>query len=103
PLTQLAEAEPERLAVATEPAEISARLSRCHFAISSGNGWSLELACIGVPQLVIVQSEAHWPTAQRLERLGEILVRTGRAIGFQPVIAGALDGQAERGRFQLRQ
>jgi UDP-2,4-diacetamido-2,4,6-trideoxy-beta-L-altropyranose hydrolase len=69
-LTQLASTEPERLAVATEPAEITSRLGRCHFAISGGSGWSLELACIGVPQLVIVQAEAHWPTAQRLEEEG---------------------------------
>jgi spore coat polysaccharide biosynthesis predicted glycosyltransferase SpsG len=33
---------------------------------------SLELACIGVPQLVIVQSEMHWPTAQRLEEEGAV-------------------------------
>ncbi len=69
-LAEFAAAEPERLAVATEAPDITARLARCHFAISSGSGWSLELACIGVPQLVIVQSEAHWPTAQRLEEEG---------------------------------
>ena len=45
-------------------------MSRCHFAVTAGNYWSLELACVGVPQLVIVQSEAHWPTAQRLEEEG---------------------------------
>ena len=33
-------------------------------------GWSLELACVGMPQLLIVQNEAHWPTAQRLEEEG---------------------------------
>src|SRR5206468_407211 len=69
-LTQLAVAEPERLAVATETADIAARLARCHFALSGGSSWSLELACLGVPQLVIVQAEAHWPTAQRLEEEG---------------------------------
>lgn len=69
-LRTLAEANPERLEIALEPAEIAARLVRCHFAITSGSGWSLELACIGVPQLLILQSEAHWPTAQRLEEEG---------------------------------
>ncbi|GIW79648.1 MAG: hypothetical protein KatS3mg105_1455 [Gemmatales bacterium] len=59
-----------RLSVVTEPSEIAARLSRCHFAITAGNGTSLELACIGMPQLLIVQSEAHWPNAQRLEEEG---------------------------------
>lgn len=66
----LAEANPERVEIALEPAEIVARLVRCHFAITSGSGWSLELACIGMPQLMILQSEAHWPTAQRLEEEG---------------------------------
>jgi spore coat polysaccharide biosynthesis predicted glycosyltransferase SpsG len=28
------------------------------------------LASVGVPQLVIVQAEAYWPTAQRLEEEG---------------------------------
>lgn len=69
-LKELAEQQPERVEVATEPAEITARLSRCHFAITGGGSWSLELACVGVPQLVIVQSEGHWPTAQRLEEEG---------------------------------
>lgn len=66
----LAEANPDRLELALEPAEIVARVVRCHFALTSGSGWSLELACIGVPQLMILQSEAHWPTAQRLEEEG---------------------------------
>jgi spore coat polysaccharide biosynthesis predicted glycosyltransferase SpsG len=69
-LQALAEANPERLEVALEPAEIAARLVRCHFAVTSGSGWSLELACLGVPQLMLVQNEAHWPNAQRLEEEG---------------------------------
>lgn len=69
-LQALAAAHPERLEVALEPNEISARLVRAHFAVTNGGGWSVELACIGVPQLLIVQNEAHWPTAQRLEEEG---------------------------------
>jgi len=69
-LQALAAANSERLSVASEPAEITNRLTRCHFAISAGTGWSLELACVGVPQLLIVQNESHWPTAQRLEEEG---------------------------------
>ena len=38
--------------------------------MSTGAALSLELACVGVPQLLIVQNEAHWPTAQRLEEEG---------------------------------
>jgi len=69
-LQALAAAQPERLEIALEPAEITARIVRCHFALTSGSGWSLELACVGVPQLLLLQSEAHWPTAQRLEEEG---------------------------------
>src|SRR5262249_29840771 len=49
-LQEMAGADSERLTVATEPAEVTARMARCHFAISSGSAWSLELACVGVPQ-----------------------------------------------------
>jgi spore coat polysaccharide biosynthesis predicted glycosyltransferase SpsG len=66
----VAEANAERLEVAIEPAEVAQRIVRCHFALTSGSGWSLELACVGVPQLLLVQNEAHWPTAQRLEEEG---------------------------------
>jgi spore coat polysaccharide biosynthesis predicted glycosyltransferase SpsG len=69
-LQKMAEAQPERLEIAVEPAEVAARVVRCHFAVTSGSGWSLELACVGVPQLLITQSEAHWPSAQRLEEEG---------------------------------
>src|SRR5207237_7018289 len=59
-----------RLEVVFETAEVPLRVARAHFAVTAGNAWSLELACVGVPQLVIVQAEAHWPTAQRLEEEG---------------------------------
>ena len=69
-LQQLASAHPERLEVATDPADVSSRVARCHFAITGGGGWSLELACVGVPQLVVVPSEVYWPNARRLEDEG---------------------------------
>src|SRR5262249_34880474 len=69
-LQAFAAANPGRIELAVEPAEIVSRVTRCHLAITSGSGWSLELACVGVPQLLIVQNEAHWPTAQRLEEEG---------------------------------
>jgi spore coat polysaccharide biosynthesis predicted glycosyltransferase SpsG len=69
-LRGLAETAPDRLDVVSEAAEITARIVRSHFAVSAGNYWSLELACVGLPQLLIVQSEMHWPTAQRLEEEG---------------------------------
>ena len=69
-LKAMAEACAERLEVVTEGSEVAARISRCHVAVTAGNSWSLEMACVGLPQLVIVQQEAHWPTAQRLEEEG---------------------------------
>jgi spore coat polysaccharide biosynthesis predicted glycosyltransferase SpsG len=69
-LQALAAACPERLEVVSEPGEVPLRIARCHFAVTAGNSWALELACVGVPQLLMVQSETHWPTAQRLEEEG---------------------------------
>jgi spore coat polysaccharide biosynthesis predicted glycosyltransferase SpsG len=69
-LQALAATTADRLEIVSEPGEVPARIVRSHFAISAGNYWSLELACVGVPQLIIVQAEAHWPTAQRLEEEG---------------------------------
>src|SRR5262249_25126999 len=66
----LAAAHPERLEVALEPGEVTARIVRCHFAVTGGGGWSLELACVGVPQLVIVRTEAHRASAPRMEEEG---------------------------------
>lgn len=69
-LKELAATCPDRLEIASEPQELPPRIVRSHFAITAGNAWSLELACVGVPQLLMVQSETHWPTAQRLEEEG---------------------------------
>ncbi len=69
-LQALAASCPERLEVVSEPGDIPVRISRSHLALTAGNSWSLELACVGVPQLVVVQSEVHWPTAHRLEEAG---------------------------------
>jgi spore coat polysaccharide biosynthesis predicted glycosyltransferase SpsG len=66
----VAQANAARLELAVEPAEIAARIVRAHFAVTSGSGWANELTCVGVPQLLIVQNEAHWPNAQRLEEEG---------------------------------
>jgi spore coat polysaccharide biosynthesis predicted glycosyltransferase SpsG len=69
-LQALAEVCPDRLEIVHEPGEVPFRIARCHFAVTAGNAWSLEMACVGVPQIVIVQAETHWPTAQRLEEEG---------------------------------
>jgi spore coat polysaccharide biosynthesis predicted glycosyltransferase SpsG len=66
----LAEANKGKISVAIEPAEVSVRVSRSHFAICDGNSWAMEFACVGLPTLLIVQNESFWPTAQRLEEEG---------------------------------
>lgn len=68
------EANKDKVELALEPAEVAARITRCHFALTGGSGWSLELACVGIPQLVLMQNEAHWPNAQRLEEEGCVSV-----------------------------
>lgn len=101
PLRELAAAHPE-IGVAVEPAELTARLSRAHFAISGGGTWSLELACVGVPQLLLVRSEAHWPTARRLEEEGAAVCLGGQETvspasirhAVQELLADPLERQA---------
>ncbi len=82
-LQELAAAHPDRVELATEGPEVASRLARCHVAVTSGSSLSLELACVGVPQMVIVQSELHWPTAQRLEDEGAAIC-LGRREGVSP-------------------
>jgi len=69
-LLTLVEENQNRLAIATEPSDIALRIGRCHFALSSGDGWSLEFACVGIPQLLLVQSPWHMLNAQRLDDEG---------------------------------
>jgi spore coat polysaccharide biosynthesis predicted glycosyltransferase SpsG len=71
-------AHPDRVELAVEPSEVPARVGRCHFAITRGDAWALELSCVGVPQLVINDDEAHEPTARRLEDEG-VAALLGRA------------------------
>jgi len=88
-LKAIAESNPERLKLVLEPNEVTSRLARCHFAVTAGNSFSLELACVGVPQLMIVQTEAHWPSAQRLEEEG-----AATCLGWHGTVTPAMLRQA---------
>jgi spore coat polysaccharide biosynthesis predicted glycosyltransferase SpsG len=88
-LKALSESNVERMEVVSEPAEVPLRVSRSHFAVTAGNNWSLELACVGVPQLIEVQSEAHWPTAQLLEEAG-----AASCLGWHATVSAATIRQA---------
>lgn len=59
-----------RVDVVTEPPELSARVSRCHFAVTGGDSISLEFACVGVPQLMSVVADRHLPNAKSLDEEG---------------------------------
>ncbi|MFM7149505.1 MAG: polysaccharide biosynthesis protein, partial [Gemmataceae bacterium] len=99
-LKALAAECPDRLEIASEANEYPLRISRCHMAITSGNSWSLELACVGVPQLVVVQSEVHWPTAHRLEESGAAMClgshSTLAATTFRQAVGNLLGDPLER-------
>lgn len=75
-LLTLVESHPNRVELIAEPGEVGTCLPRCMFAISGGDGWSLELACLGVPQLIVNQFDRHLPGNQRLEEEG-----CGRLLG----------------------
>jgi spore coat polysaccharide biosynthesis predicted glycosyltransferase SpsG len=59
-----------RVGIATEVPELAARVSRCHFAVSAGDGFALELACVGVPQLMTTLFNRHAANARRLDEEG---------------------------------
>ena len=59
-----------RVEVVTEPKELMTRLVRAHFALTSGDGWSLELCCVGIPQLVLPTKPAHLLNAKRMDDEG---------------------------------
>jgi len=59
-----------RVEVITEPKELMTRLVRGHFALTSGDTWSLEMCCVGVPQLLIPATAKHLTTAKRLDDEG---------------------------------
>jgi spore coat polysaccharide biosynthesis predicted glycosyltransferase SpsG len=72
-LKDLAEQHKSRLEVLTEPSELGTRLPRAHFALTCGDSWSLEMACVGVPQLVMTQNPRHVGNAKCLEEEGAAL------------------------------
>ncbi len=69
-LRELAENHKGRMEVLTEPSELNTRLPRAHFALTSGDSWSLEMACVGVPQFIISQTQRHKPNAKLLDDHG---------------------------------
>lgn len=56
-----------RVEIVTEQKEIMTRLVRGHFALTSGDTWSLELCCTGIPQLLLPATPLHFASAKRMD------------------------------------
>lgn len=72
-LKHLASKSGGRLEVLTETNEWLPRLTKGHFAITGGDGWTLEMACLGIPQFVITQAERHVVNAKAIDNEGAAL------------------------------
>jgi spore coat polysaccharide biosynthesis predicted glycosyltransferase SpsG len=99
-LKKLAEKNKGRLEVLTEPSELGTRLPRAHFTLTSGDGLSLEMACVGVPQLIITQNPRHVPNAKKLDEDGAATYLGGATEvtvnALRDTVNYVLDDQLER-------
>jgi spore coat polysaccharide biosynthesis predicted glycosyltransferase SpsG len=99
-LKKLAEKNKGRLEVLTEPSELGTRLPRAHFVLTAGDGLSLEMACVGVPQLIITQSPRHVPNAKKMDEDGAATHLGGAADvtvnALRDAVNYVLDDQLER-------
>ncbi len=59
-----------KVEVVTDAKEMMTRLVRGHFALTAGDGWALELACTGIPQLTLPTLPTHMLNAKRLDDEG---------------------------------
>src|SRR5205823_949670 len=69
-LKELAAASAGRVEVVTESKELMTRLVRAHFALTCGDGWSLELCVVGIPQLILSQTKRHAASGKRMDEEG---------------------------------
>ena len=69
-LKELAGGSGGRVEVVTENKELMTRLVRVHFALTSGDGWSPELCVVGIPQLILSQTERHARSGKKMDEEG---------------------------------
>ena len=69
-LREFAAASKGRCEVISEPKELMTRLVRAHIALTSGDAWSLELCCVGIPQLLLPAKPHHALNAKRMDDEG---------------------------------
>jgi spore coat polysaccharide biosynthesis predicted glycosyltransferase SpsG len=59
-----------KVEIVTESKELMTRLVRAHCAITSGDGWAMELCVVGIPQLILSQTKRHGASAKRMDEEG---------------------------------
>ena len=69
-LLEFADGSKGRVEVITEVKELMTRLVRAHFALTAGDTTSLELCCVGIPQLTLPTKQAHLMNAKRMDDEG---------------------------------
>ena len=90
----------KRVEVVTEVKELMTRLVRSHFALTCGDTWSLELTCVGIPQLLIPTRANHLANAKKMDDLGvATLLGTSEKTTFEMLrdgVAPVLEDPMER-------
>lgn len=66
-IKELAADSDGRVEVVTEVKELMTRLVRVHFALTAGDMWSLELCVVGIPQLILSQTDRHARNGKRMD------------------------------------
>lgn len=59
-----------RVEIVTETKELMTRLVRVHFALTAGDGWSPELCVVGIPQLILSQTDRHARNGKKMDEEG---------------------------------
>lgn len=99
-LKEFAAASKGRCEVITEPKELMTRLIRAHMALTSGDGWALELCCVGIPQLLLPSKPTHLLNAKRMDDEGvATFLGAAEEVSFEQLheaVALVLDDPMER-------
>lgn len=99
-LKDLAAGSGGRVEVVTEVKELMTRLVRVHFALTGGDGWGLELCVVGIPQLVVSQTDTHARNGKRMDDEGvATYLGDDAAVSFdqlQEAVGQLLDDPMER-------
>lgn len=69
-LCDLADRYGKRVEIVTEVKELMTRLVRAHFCVTSGDTWSMELCCVGIPQLTLPTTPMQVAHCKKLDDVG---------------------------------